>query len=91
MESGKIVDHIFLYCPLILGLWHRLFSLVHVDWVPPRSICNIMNVSYRGLGNTNTGKVLWKLVCLALMWIVWLERNARIFEDKAGSSVGLGS
>ena len=91
MESGKIVDHIFLYCPLILGLWHRLFSLVHVDWVPPRSICNIMNVSYRGLGNTNTGKVLWKLVCLALMWIMWLERNARIFEDKAGSSVGLGS
>ncbi|RVW49933.1 AP-2 complex subunit mu [Vitis vinifera] len=35
-------------------------------------------------------KVLWRLVCLALMWIVWLEINARIFEDKAGSSVGLG-
>ena len=89
IESGKTVDHIFLHWPLSLGLWHRLFSLVHVDWVPPRSICDMMSISYRGLGNTSRGKVLWKLACLALMWVVSRERNARIFEDKARSSKGL--
>ena len=49
----------------------------------------MMSISYRGLGNTSRGKVLWKLACLALMWVVWRERNARIFEDKARSSEGL--
>ena len=70
IESGKTVDHIFLHWPLSLGLWHRLFSLVHVDWVPPKSICDMMSISYRGLGNTSRGKVLWKLVFLALIWVV---------------------
>ncbi|RVW36463.1 Plant intracellular Ras-group-related LRR protein 6 [Vitis vinifera] len=49
----------------------------------------MMSISYRGLGNTSRGKVLWKLACLALMWVVWRERNARIFEDKARSSEGM--
>ena len=48
-----------------------------------------MSISYRGLGNTNRGKVLWKLACLALMWVVLWEKNARNFEDKVRSSEGL--
>ena len=83
MESGDMVNHIFSHCPLNLELWHRLFSLVHMDRVPPRSICDIMLISYKGLGSTNRGKVLWQFACLALMWVVWWERNARIFWDKA--------
>ena len=26
---------------------------------------------------------LWQNACIALIWVVWRERNARIFEDKA--------
>ena len=62
-----MVDHIFLYNPLSLGLWHGLFGLVHMDWVPLMSICDIMIISYRGLGNTSRGKVLWQFACLALI------------------------
>ena len=79
MQSGETIDRIFLHCPLSLGLWHKLFSLVHMDWVPPKSICNMMIISYRGLGNTDKGKVLRQFACLALMWIVWQKRNARNF------------
>ena len=49
----------------------------------------MMSISYRRLGNTNRGKVLWKLACLALVWVVWWERNARIFENRVRSSKGL--
>ena len=35
MENGETVNHIFLHCPLSLGLWYILFSLAHMDWVPP--------------------------------------------------------
>ena len=58
MESGETVDHIFLHCPLSLGLWHGLFSLTHMDWVPPRSINDMKIISYRGLRNSSRGKVL---------------------------------
>ena len=71
MESGETVNHIFLHCPLSLRLWHRLLSLAHMDWVPPRIICDMMIISYRGLGNSGRGMVLWQFACLALMWVVW--------------------
>ena len=54
-----MVDHIFLHCPLSLGLWHIPFSLVHMDWVSPRSICDMMLISYKRLGNSSGDKVLW--------------------------------
>ena len=75
----RAVDHIFLYCPSSLGLWHKVFGLANMDWVPPRSICDMMIISYRGLGIFSRGNVLWQFACLALMWVVWQERNARVF------------
>ncbi|KAL6323283.1 hypothetical protein AAG906_029290 [Vitis piasezkii] len=39
---------------------------VHVDWVPPKSICDMMSISYRGLGNTSRGKVLEMLGSLRI-------------------------
>ena len=38
----------------------------------------MMTISYKGLGSTIRGKVLWQFACLALMWVVRQERNARI-------------
>ena len=82
MRSGESIDHLFLDCLLTLGLWHQLFSLVKMDWIPLRSICDMMTITFRGLWNSIKGKSLWPLVCLTILQIVWLERNVRIFEEK---------
>ena len=60
-----------------------------MDWVPPRSISDMMSINYKGLGNSKGGMVLWQNACIALIWVVWWERNARIFEDKARNSDNL--
>ena len=39
-------------------------------------------ILYMGLENSIRGKTLWKIACLILIWIIWWERNVRIFEDK---------
>ena len=36
--------------------------------------------------SSKRGIVLWQNACIALMWVVWRERNARIFYDKARNS-----
>ena len=78
MVSGETVDHLYLHCPMTLAFWHRLFSLVRLNWVPSRSISDTMTISFRGLVSTGRDKTL----CLILIWIILWERNARIFEDK---------
>ncbi|RVW49157.1 hypothetical protein CK203_087473 [Vitis vinifera] len=89
-EMESPIDHLFLHCPVTIGLWHRLFNLVGVIWVPPRSIEDMLVISFKGLGNSVRGKILWQIACLTLIWMVWQERNNRIFEDKGERKRWLG-
>ena len=60
-----------------------------MDWVPPRSISDMLSINYKGFGLSKRGIVLWQIACIALIWVVSRERNARIFEDKARNSKNL--
>ena len=53
-----------------------------MDWVPPRSISDMLSINYKGFGLFKRRIVLWQATCIALIWVVWWEINARIFEDK---------
>ena len=72
-----------------MGLWHRLFQLAKMDWVPPKSISDMMSINYKGFGASKRGIVLWQNTSIALIWVMWQERNARIFENKARNSENL--
>ena len=80
IESEESVGHHFLHCQLTLGFWHKLFSLAKMDWVQPKSICDMMNISFRGLGSFTIGRTFRQIVCITMLWIVWQEQNDRIFE-----------
>ncbi|RVX11360.1 hypothetical protein CK203_019699 [Vitis vinifera] len=84
MKHGESADHIFLHCSLTIGLWHRLFQLAKMDWVPPRSILDMMYIKFNGFGSSNRGIALWQAANIALIRIVWRERNARILRIKQG-------
>ena len=88
MRQGESTDHLFLHCSLTMGLWHRLFQLAKMDWVPLRSISDMMSIN-KGFGISKRRIVLWQNTCIALIWVVWRERNATIFEDKARNSKNL--
>ena len=80
--NGESIDHLFLHCPVTIGLWHKLFNLAGLVWVPPRSIEDMLVIAFKGLGNSLRDKTLWQMACLTLLWMVWQERNNRIFEYK---------
>ncbi|RVW30887.1 hypothetical protein CK203_102789 [Vitis vinifera] len=64
-------------------------KLTKTDWVPPRSIFDMISTNFNGFGSSKRGIVLWQAACIALLWVVWQERNARIFEDKTRNSENL--
>ena len=49
----------------------------------------MLSINYNGFGLLKRGIELWQAACITLIWIVWRERNARIFEDKARNSENL--
>ena len=46
----------------------------------------MLSTNFNGFGSSKRGIVLWQDACIALMWVVWQERNARIFYDKVRNS-----
>ena len=80
--SGELVDHLFLHCPITLGLWHKLLRATNLEWVPPRNIRDIFIISFKGLGKSIKGKTLWHIAYFTILWIVLQEKNARIFEER---------
>lgn len=35
------------------------------------------------------GKIMWKTMVLTILWVVWMERYQRIFEDKETEHIEL--
>ena len=44
---------------------------------------------FKDFGKSKRGMVLWQNSCIALIWVVWRERNVKIFEDKVRNSENL--
>ena len=46
----------------------------------------MLSTNFNGFGSSKRGIILWQDACIELIWVVWQERYARIFEDKARNS-----
>ncbi|RVW91093.1 hypothetical protein CK203_039951 [Vitis vinifera] len=45
-------------------------KLTKTDWVPPRSIFEMLSTNFNGFGSSKRGIVLWQAACIALIWVV---------------------
>ena len=43
----------------------------------------MLSINYNGFGLSKRGTILWQAACIAIIWVVWRERNTRIFQDKS--------
>ena len=78
--DGETGSHLMIHCSLASGLWHSVLRSFGVVWVFPDSIINLLYGWYNRFGKHDSS--VWNLVPLCLMWIIWRERNSRVFEDK---------
>uniref|UniRef100_A0A7N2M263 Importin N-terminal domain-containing protein n=1 Tax=Quercus lobata TaxID=97700 RepID=A0A7N2M263_QUELO len=77
--DGESVDHLLLHCPVTHSLWTFMLQAFGIHWVMPGSVAGLLSCWHQWLGKHNLD--IWNLVLGCLMWIVWLERNRRSFED----------
>ena len=78
--DGISIDHLFLHCPVTHSLWAFMLQAFGIHWVMPGSLADLLSSWHQWLGKHNSE--IWNLVLGCLMWIMWLGRNRRSFEDK---------
>ncbi|KAL4193061.1 hypothetical protein AMTRI_Chr06g175030 [Amborella trichopoda] len=72
--------HLFLLCDFSFDLWGNVLQLFGINWVTaPPSIKALLTYNLDSSWPKG-GRILWKATIAATIWIVWLERNSRIFH-----------
>ena len=52
------------------------------SWVWPGHYRDIMVHEPIDFGKNKMARVVWNNIVLAIMWVIWVERNSRIFVGK---------
>ncbi|XP_040371882.1 uncharacterized protein LOC112192237 isoform X2 [Rosa chinensis] len=84
-NHGESADHVFVHCDVTISLWKKLFREARVDWTNPLQRSELLREKPLAFGKGKKAKTLWGCGVLAVCWVVWLERNRRIFENYGGS------
>lgn len=74
----EIVNHLFLHCPFVNGIWDYFCNLFQLRDAP-QSMCRSCREWTTLLRPANKDRVI--LIMKDLVWYIWLARNDRIFND----------
>ena len=80
-HKEETVDHLFIHCTGVSGLWHLACLLLGVDWVQPHTGREVL-MAWRRRLKRGWLQDIWRMIPLAIWWSIWKERNQRIFEAR---------
>lgn len=78
----EMIDHLLATCPMTWKLWSYFSNLMGVSWVCPGSwVGLLMSWLFPSLGARR--RLAWIMIPATIIWTIWKERIARIFEGKS--------
>ena len=84
-EDGENIDHILLHYSFSHAIWAKLMAQFGVVAVFPKRWSDFSIIKWSFPRNCKKSKMLWRFATLAMAWLLWKERNQRIFKGKSGS------
>ncbi|KAL5718214.1 hypothetical protein ACHQM5_011143 [Ranunculus cassubicifolius] len=81
-EEVETTEHLFLHCKKAQKMWNYFMAA----FGEPEFSDGVMNLEMifklklnNGMAN-EVGKLFWDTLKHAVLWVIWMERNRRIFE-----------
>lgn len=74
-RAYETCNHLFLWC-LVHSLWSMAYRLFRVNWVVAGALKEEL-WAWKGFAKRKKSP---RLVSLAILWVVWKERNKIVFE-----------
>jgi hypothetical protein len=87
-EGAESVEHLFLYCKVIMQVWERILVWLGLQFMLPHNILSLLIYVATILGCKPLRRGLIMIWC-SVIWIVWRHRNRIIFENGIVDGAGL--
>ena len=84
-KSNETLDHMFLHCPFTGSGWFFLMNIFGFSDCLLKSIEDWLVEVFSTCNWSKQANILWNCWAQPLLWLIWLERNQRVFEDKSSS------
>ncbi|GAU50935.1 hypothetical protein TSUD_411320 [Trifolium subterraneum] len=79
---SETAQHLFLSCPAFAPLWDLVRSWVGISAVDPSQLHDHFVQFTHSTGSLLTRRSFLQLLWLCTIWVLWHERNSRIFKTK---------
>ena len=79
----ETTNHLFFSCDIFGNVWHRVYQWLRFSFISPNSIRDHFHQFGHMTGLPRVTHSFFKVIWHACVWIVWKERNNRIFKSKA--------
>ena len=79
----EFADHLALYCEFFGNLWCCLFQWLGVSFITPDTVQDHFHHFGNLAGLPRSTFPFLKVIWHACIWVIWKERNHRIFNNKA--------
>ena len=76
------VDHLLLNRNVAQLIWRSVFASFGCSWVFPKCILELYQ-AWNLQNRSHKGKEMRRLSFLAVIWIIWKEKNSRLFEKRS--------
>jgi len=87
--ATETATHLFIVCDLAHTLWVLVWNWIGLSMVPPCQLRDhFMQVSFMA-GMSRGTHSFFKVIWFACVWVIWKERNNRIFKDLVSPPVVL--
>ena len=77
--DAETIDHLFLHGKVAKEMWDTVFNLFGLTWFMPKRVVDLLSC-WQGKMGRHRNIEIWGAIPHCLMWCLWKERNARLFE-----------
>jgi hypothetical protein len=77
----EFVSHLFLHCEVFGSLWQYIRSWIGISGVDPHNISEHFYQFTHSTGHSKARRSFLQLIWLLCVWLVWNERNNRLFNN----------
>jgi hypothetical protein len=83
--QAESTSHLFLHCPVFGSLWQHIRSWIGVSGVDAENIRDHFHQFIHYSGHSRARRSFLQLLWLLCIWLVWNERNNRLFNNTESS------